>query len=184
MRASVVILIVILVAAVLSCRTPADTPEPQTASARATQGDMHVAQVPPPAPNPQTAPAAAEAPKGPNPIIARIREEIAGKENLPAEQVFENIQIMKGMPAGRVLAVMEHGFTPGLGVRCSFCHEPGNWASDAKDHKRIARDMWTMSMDVNKRITEITGEPSKVNCSTCHQGKPHPPGHGEDHDDR
>ena len=38
--------------------------------------------------------------------IAQLKTEIAGKENQPAEQVFKNIQMLKGMPAARVLAVI------------------------------------------------------------------------------
>ena len=41
--------------------------------------------------------------------VAEIKAAIAGKENQPAEQVFKNIQMFKGMPAGRVLAVMQIG---------------------------------------------------------------------------
>ncbi|MBW3564033.1 MAG: photosynthetic reaction center cytochrome c subunit [Acidobacteria bacterium] len=176
------VLFAALVLLVSSCRTPSDPPAPDPgptpasgeASARADQ--MEITPVPPPEPNPQTAPSPPPAP--PNPIIARLREEIAGKEHLPAEQVFENIQIMEGIPAGRLLSIMERGFAPALGVRCSFCHEPGNWSSDEKEQKRTAREMWKMAADINTRIEGITGEKAMVNCSTCHQGNSSPPGHG------
>ena len=39
--------------------------------------------------------------------LAELTKQIAGKENLPAEQVFKNIQILKGIP-GRPL-VAHHG---------------------------------------------------------------------------
>src|SRR5574341_2457188 len=38
--------------------------------------------------------------------IDELRQQIAGKENLPASEVFKNIQVMKDAPAGRLLAVM------------------------------------------------------------------------------
>src|SRR6476659_10949418 len=37
--------------------------------------------------------------------LAQIKAEISGKENQPAEQVFKNIQILKGMTAARLLAI-------------------------------------------------------------------------------
>lgn len=175
------VLFAALVFFILSCRTPADPPSPDPGTA-ATSGQagadqMVITPVPPPEPNPQTAPPPPPAP--PNPIIAQLREEIAGKESLPAEQVFENIQIMEGIPAGRLLSIMERGFAPALGVRCSFCHESGNWSSDEKEQKRTAREMWKMAADINTRIEGITGDKSMVNCSTCHQGNSSPPGHGD-----
>src|SRR5687767_8331295 len=41
--------------------------------------------------------------------LADLRKRIAGQENKPAAEVFKNIQILKAMPAGRLLRVMELG---------------------------------------------------------------------------
>src|SRR5678815_841638 len=54
--------------------------------------------------------------------LAELTKQIAGKENLPAEQVFKNIQILKGIPAGRLLRIMELGYSRSLGVNCTHCH--------------------------------------------------------------
>ena len=43
--------------------------------------------------------------------LAELRKAIAGKEQAPAETVFKNIQLFKGMPAGRVLRIMELGYS-------------------------------------------------------------------------
>src|SRR5713226_1050827 len=54
--------------------------------------------------------------------IAELMKQIAGKENQPAEQVFKNIQMFKGTPAGRLLRIMDIGYSRSLGVNCTHCH--------------------------------------------------------------
>jgi len=41
---------------------------------------------------------------------AMLLRQIAGRENLPAESVFKNIEVMKGVPAGRLVRIMNAGF--------------------------------------------------------------------------
>src|SRR5688500_17438795 len=41
---------------------------------------------------------------------AMLLRRIAGRENLPAESVFKNIKVMKGIPAGRLVRIMNAGF--------------------------------------------------------------------------
>jgi hypothetical protein len=111
-----------------------------------------------------------------NPLVAEIRKEIAGRENQPAEQVFKNIQVLKGQPAGRILNIMGT-FTRALGVRCDFCHVPGEWEKDDKDMKKAARDMVHMTNDINaelKKIQTIAADKPAVGCSTCHRGQAKP----------
>ena len=62
--------------------------------------------------------------------LAALRKQIAGKEELPAEQVFKNIQIFKGMPAGRLLRVMELGYSRSQGVNCTHCHVAEQWEKE------------------------------------------------------
>ncbi|MCB0561511.1 MAG: c-type cytochrome [Lewinellaceae bacterium] len=132
------------------------------------------------APATESAPAekAAEEPPSVPPFIAAIQEKIKGKENLPAEEVFENIQILKGIPAGRVLPIMRMGFSQSLGVKCSHCHEFGDWASESKPAKQVARDMWVMTGKINqellKEIPNLQSEQPAVNCTTCHRGEVKP----------
>ena len=59
--------------------------------------------------------------------LAKLREAIKGKEKEPAETVFKNIQLLKGVPAGNLLRIMELGYGRSLGVDCTHCHTPDQW---------------------------------------------------------
>jgi hypothetical protein len=110
-----------------------------------------------------------------NRMILALEEAIKGKEEMPAEQVFKNIQTLKGMPAGRLLRVMEMAFVPALGVNCSHCHVPREWESDDNPQKQVARKMWTMQRDLTQQLRTITGkDDATVNCTTCHRGDTKP----------
>lgn len=106
--------------------------------------------------------------------IAKLREEIKGKENEPAETVFKNIQSFKGVPAARILAIMRFGFSRSLGVDCTHCHTPDNFGAETKEEKQIARDMMkmagTISNDLLKNMKSLGGRRAVVNCTTCHRG--------------
>ena len=107
--------------------------------------------------------------------LAALRESIKGKEQEPAEKVFKNIQSLMGMPAGRLLGVMQMGFSRSLGVDCSHCHTPGKWEAEDKTQKQTARDMWAMVQNLNgttlKNIKNLKGPNPTVNCTTCHRGE-------------
>jgi len=110
--------------------------------------------------------------------IAKLKEQIKGKETEPAEKVFKNIQILKGIPAGRLLAIMEFGYARSLGVNCAHCHTPEKWETEDKPTKQIARDMWTMMGKINtellKNIKNLKSETPMINCTTCHRGQVKP----------
>ena len=107
--------------------------------------------------------------------LADLTKQIAGKETQPAEQVFKNIQIFKGVPAGRFLRIMELGYSRSLGVNCTHCHVAGQWDKDDQTAKPIARDMAKMSQTINndllKNIKNLKGPNPIVNCTTCHRGQ-------------
>ena len=107
--------------------------------------------------------------------LAALRKRIAGKEDLPAEQVFKNIQILKGMPAGRLLRVMELGYSRSLGVNCTHCHVAEQWEKEEKPTKQIAREMFAMVAAINgdqlKKIKNLKSNNPVVNCTTCHRGQ-------------
>ena len=96
--------------------------------------------------------------------------------DVPAEQVFKNIQVLKGMPSDQLPDTMQFIATS-LGVRCDFCHVPQQFDSDQNEHKLIARRMMQMQMDLNSRhLADLGGE--RISCFTCHQGRsgaPHLP---------
>jgi len=107
--------------------------------------------------------------------IAELERRIAGKEREPAEQVFKNIRVFTGQPAIRVLRIMEQAFVPNLGVDCSYCHQPGEWESDAKPQKQIAREMWVLRGDVQNRLRQIVRKDDlPFTCYSCHKGQPKP----------
>lgn len=107
--------------------------------------------------------------------LAELTRQITGKENLPAEQVFKNIQILKGIPAGRLLRIMELGYSRSLGVNCTHCHVIDQWDKDDKPTKPIAREMLKMVQTINndllKPIKNLKGPNPVVNCTTCHRGQ-------------
>jgi hypothetical protein len=110
--------------------------------------------------------------------LADLTKQIAGKENLPAEQVFKNIQMLKGVPAARLLRIMELGYSRSLGVNCAHCHVVDQWDKDDKPTKPIAREMAKMAQTINndllKNIKNLKGPNPIVNCTTCHRGKTKP----------
>jgi hypothetical protein len=126
----------------------------------------------------QTAPAATATPVpsfDQAAALAKLREQIKGKENDLAPTVFKNIQTMKNTPAGRLLAVMEQGFAKSLGVNCTHCHVPDKWEAEDKTQKQTARDMSAMVSTINrdllKNIKNLKSEMPLVNCTTCHRGE-------------
>lgn len=110
--------------------------------------------------------------------VAEVRRAIAGKESLPASQVFKNVKTMGDFPAGRLLAVMNIGYGKSLGVSCTHCHVAGEWDRDDKPQKQIARDMSAMAARINnellKPIPNLKGPNAVVNCTTCHRGQVKP----------
>ena len=97
---------------------------------------------------------------------------------------FKNLKVLpKDISRADLLANMKF-FSQSLGVRCTYCHvgEEGkplstfDFASDAKDHKNIARAMMAMVAALNqKTLPTATGLPdAKVTCFTCHRGATKP----------
>src|SRR5438067_10279511 len=111
---------------------------------------------------------------------AMVLRSIAGRENQPAESVFKNIKIFKGVPAGRLVNIMNMGFGRSLGVSCGFCHVPVKWDLDEKEEKSTARLMFAMVQTINRDyISKVPHDPGTqpvVNCFTCHRGNPRPMG--------
>lgn len=110
--------------------------------------------------------------------LAELSKQIAGKEEQPAQAVFKNIKILTGVPASRLLKIMQIGYSRSLGVSCAHCHTPGQWENDDKPAKRIARDMSKMShtiiFDLLRNIDGLKDREPLVNCTTCHRGQVKP----------
>ena len=98
-----------------------------------------------------------------------------------------NLKVLpKNLSGRQVHDIMEH-WSAELGVRCSACHlrdldgiAPGGrlhprFADDSKPMKGIARLMYTMTLEINRKlITGIDGVPRPVTCGTCHRGNIRP----------
>ena len=112
--------------------------------------------------------------------LAKLKEQIKGREREPAETVFKNIQtpMFRGAPAARVLAVMEMGYARSLGVSCTHCHVPDKWEAEDKQQKQVARDMAAMMARINgellKGVKNLKSATPTINCTTCHRGEVKP----------
>jgi hypothetical protein len=85
----------------------------------------------------------------------------------PAEEMFKNIQSLKGVPSGRMPFIMNF-FSQSLGVKCTHCHVQDQWAKDDVPAKQTARKMLSMVTDV---IHKYYGKGGPIGCFGCHQGK-------------
>ena len=107
--------------------------------------------------------------------VAIVSDKIKGKENLPADSVFKNIKMFNGIPAKRLLAIMNMGYSNSLGISCGHCHNTDDFASEEKKQKEIARQMAAMNKEINntllKNITGLQSDPAIINCTTCHRGQ-------------
>jgi hypothetical protein len=73
---------------------------------------------------------------------------------------------------------MDAGYANSLGVGCDHCHVAGEWESESKPQKQIARDMAAMAGRINRELLPAIGnldsERPVVNCTTCHRGQVKP----------
>jgi photosynthetic reaction center cytochrome c subunit len=90
----------------------------------------------------------------------------------PAEQVFKNIQVLKGTPANQIVPSMQF-IANSLGVECGFCHVRGANEKDDKKPKQTARQMIQMQTAINR--DNFKGE-REVTCFSCHRGSHDPVG--------
>src|SRR5712692_671930 len=94
-----------------------------------------------------------------------------GQENLPAEQVFKNIEILKSKPASRLPGMMK-ALNGLLGVPCTHCHVKDAWEKEEPQAKVTSRRMFAMLGGVTAKY--FAGG-DQLSCWTCHRGQPKPP---------
>ena len=97
------------------------------------------------------------------------------RDTRPAEQVFKNVQSMKGIPADEFMSTMGF-FAASLGISCVDCHTAGSggdWSKYAEDNdmKRRTRGMIAMVNTMNKNFF---GGRRMLTCYTCHRGSTSP----------
>lgn len=94
---------------------------------------------------------------------------------LMAEDVFKNVQVLKGIPVNQFMETMGF-FSAALGYNCTNCHGGevlGNWEKYANDTpvKQTARRMVLIVKTINQSL--FAGREA-VTCYTCHRGSPTP----------
>ena len=108
-------------------------------------------------------------------VAAAARQ--AGSDQAPpmSDTVFENIQVLKGIPVDEFMDVMGM-FSAALGFDCASCHS-SEISNDraafaiATPQVQRARQMIVMMNGINR--TYFGGEP-RMSCFTCHTGKYQP----------
>jgi hypothetical protein len=99
-----------------------------------------------------------------------------------------NLQVLPKNLSGREVRDIMERWSGSLGVHCNFCHvaDPKNvgpngrprlnFADDAKEEKKIARIMYSMTQQINKDYIsqamdlDTDGMGMPVTCGTCHRG--------------
>ena len=133
---------------------------------------------------------------------------LAGVSTLVAQDQWhwpeksKNLKVLPKNTSADQLQDVMHGFTRGLGVRCSYCHKGDpeqpftkwDFASDEIPKKDAARVMMRMVGDIHKDLEKLDHDDdhdhahehdrdhgdmnekneSGVTCYTCHHGRPHP----------
>ena len=87
-----------------------------------------------------------------------------------AEQMYKNIQVLKGTPGAELILSM-HFIRAALGVTCDYCHDERDRSADVKKPKQTARQMMSMMFEINK--STFQGR-QVVTCFTCHRGNVKP----------
>jgi hypothetical protein len=112
--------------------------------------------------------------------VEQVMRQIVGRENEPAEAVFQNVQVLKGITAAALVRKMDDDYGVALSWNCTNCHRlaaQGNFASDSATDKRRARFMQQMTNDLNSsQLPKLyPKDPPRVDCVTCHRGYNEPP---------
>ena len=108
-------------------------------------------------------------------VAVLARAQTASQEKtLLAEQVFKNVQVLRGIPVDDFLGTMGI-MAAALQFDCSDCHvgagtDKVDWAADTP-RKRMARSMVNMVATINK--TNFGGR-QMVTCWTCHRNRDKP----------
>jgi len=101
---------------------------------------------------------------------AILKAQQTNDKPLISDQVFKNVQVMKGIPVDQFMATMGF-FSASLGMSCEDCHmaDDRDWSGFAADNarKRRARQMIQMMQKIN---ADNFGGRQMVTCYSCHRG--------------
>ena len=91
-----------------------------------------------------------------------------------AEQVFKNVQVLKGISVQEFMGAMGV-FSAALGMSCEDCHaaDDRNWDGFAAENprKQMARMMMIMMTNINR---QNFGGRQMITCYSCHRGDSRP----------
>jgi photosynthetic reaction center cytochrome c subunit len=107
--------------------------------------------------------------------VAASGQAAPAQKPLMAEDIFRNVQALKGIPVNEFMETMGF-FSASLSLNCTDCHVSqslGSWARYAEDTplKRTARRMILMVNAINKANF---GGQRMVTCYSCHRGAQRP----------
>ena len=120
--------------------------------------------------NPRTL--AGQAELNAEPDIARAAKLRPGAPN--AGEAYENVKVLGDLSVtefGRTMTAITSWVSPKEG--CLYCHVEGNFASDERYTKLVARRMFQMVQHMNATWRDHVGQ-TGVTCYTCHRGHPVP----------
>ncbi|MEO5892532.1 MAG: c-type cytochrome [Ferruginibacter sp.] len=95
---------------------------------------------------------------------------------------YKNLKVLpKDISKEQMDSIMHH-FSAAMGQKCNFCHvfnqaeQKMDFVNDAKPEKETAREMWRMTIKLNKKSFDISdskklGTKLRVTCYTCHHGE-------------
>ena len=102
-------------------------------------------------------------------LAASGQQAASGQKPQMVEDVFKNVQVLKGIPVDEFMGTMGL-FSAALSMCCAECHDTAKWDADTP-RKRIARRMVEMVNGINR--TSFGGR-QVVTCWTCHRGRDRP----------
>ena len=84
---------------------------------------------------------------------------------------FKNIQVLTDLSDREIQQTMQR-WARQLGTKCTECHVQGDFASDEREHKRFAREMFQVVNALNELPFFAEAE-KKADCFLCHKGAVH-----------
>ena len=107
--------------------------------------------------------------------VALLQAQGASPRPPLAEEVFKNVQVLRGIPVDEFMDTMGM-FSAATGLNCAHCHainNGGGWEGYAVETplKQTARRMLRMVNAINK---DSFGGTRAITCNTCHRGDQRP----------
>ncbi|CUU08969.1 Photosynthetic reaction center cytochrome C subunit [Candidatus Thermokryptus mobilis] len=106
-------------------------------------------------------------------VVNLKKDEMSNDANGQTRRFGRNIQVLTDVQTKEQLTKIMEDMANSLGVKCNYCHNVNNYASDEKETKRKARVMLKMVLTINRDF--INWDRAEiVDCYTCHRGQTKP----------